>query len=177
MTGVGRDISACKSIPPKRVNKFSAFFRSKLHSHAKRTENVHHFNMFLAEKETDAMLHYNTSKEVAFAVRNLRNKHRPDSIVMTLTPNSSVVSMPSKTSGDIHKRQVFDIPGGKKAYMIGSTIQQNFGEKVTKHGYGVYDIEKDQYDFVDLPNPKPFLSFYINSIDNLVDGTEKLVNY
>jgi DNA repair exonuclease SbcCD nuclease subunit len=79
--------------------------------------------------------------------------------------------------GDIHKRQVFDIPGGKKAYMIGSTIQQNFGEKVTKHGYGVYDIEKDKYDFVDLPNPKPFLSFYINSIDNLVEGTEKLVNY
>jgi DNA repair exonuclease SbcCD nuclease subunit len=27
--------------------------------------------------------------------------------------------------GDIHKRQVFDIPGGKKAYMVGSTIQQN----------------------------------------------------
>ena len=78
--------------------------------------------------------------------------------------------------GDIHKRQVFDIPGGKKAYMVGSTIQQNFGEKVSKHGYGVYDIDKDQYDFVDLPNPKPFLSFYINSIDNLVEGTEKLVN-
>ncbi len=40
--------------------------------------------------------------------------------------------------GDIHKRQVFDIPGGKKAYMVGSTIQQNFGETVRKHGYGVY---------------------------------------
>jgi DNA repair exonuclease SbcCD nuclease subunit len=79
--------------------------------------------------------------------------------------------------GDIHKRQVFDIPGKKKAYMIGSTIQQNFGEKITKHGYGVYDLESDQYDFIDLPNPKPFLSFYINSIDNLVEGTEKLVNY
>jgi DNA repair exonuclease SbcCD nuclease subunit len=79
--------------------------------------------------------------------------------------------------GDIHKRQVFDIPGKKKAYMIGSTIQQNFGEKITKHGYGVYDIEKDEYDFVDLPNSKPFLAFYINSIDNLVDGTEKLTNY
>lgn len=61
--------------------------------------------------------------------------------------------------------------------MVGSTIQQNFGEKVTKHGYGVYEIDKDQYDFVDLPNPKPFLTFYINSIDNLVDGTEKLVNF
>jgi len=60
---------------------------------------------------------------------------------------------------------------------IGSTIQQNFGEKITKHGYGVYDIEKDEYDFVDLPNPKPFLAFRINSINDLVDGTEKLTNY
>ena len=79
--------------------------------------------------------------------------------------------------GDIHKRQVFDIPGKRKAYMIGSTIQQNFGEKITKHGYGVYDVETDQYDFIDLPNPKPFLAFYIDSIDCLVSGTEKLTNY
>lgn len=79
--------------------------------------------------------------------------------------------------GDIHKRQVFDIPNEKKAYMIGSTIQQNFGETIRKHGYGVYEIETDTYTFVDLPNPKPFLSFYINSIDCLVEGSEKLVNY
>jgi DNA repair exonuclease SbcCD nuclease subunit len=79
--------------------------------------------------------------------------------------------------GDIHKRQVFDIPGSKKAYMIGSTIQQNFGEKITKHGYGVYDVEKDQYDFIDLPNNKPFLKFQISSIDDLSSGTEKLLNY
>jgi len=79
--------------------------------------------------------------------------------------------------GDIHKRQVFDIPNGKKAYMVGSTIQQNFGETIRKHGYGVYQVDSDQYDFVDLPNPKPFLSFYINSIDCLVEGTEKLVNH
>lgn len=78
--------------------------------------------------------------------------------------------------GDIHKRQVFDIPGNKKAYMVGSTIQQNFGESIGKHGYGVYDVEKNEYDFIDLPNPKPFLKFYMNSFDNLVDGSEKLVN-
>lgn len=79
--------------------------------------------------------------------------------------------------GDIHKRQVFDIPGKKKAYMIGSTIQQNFGETVRNHGYGVYDVKNDEYTFVDLPNPKPFLSFYINSFECLSEGTEKLVNY
>jgi hypothetical protein len=40
----------------------------------------------------------------------------------------------------------------------------------------VYDVEKNEYDFIDLPNPKPFLKFHINSFDNLVDGSEKLVN-
>jgi DNA repair exonuclease SbcCD nuclease subunit len=79
--------------------------------------------------------------------------------------------------GDIHKRQVFNIPGGKKAYMIGSTIQQNFGETIEKHGYGIYDVEKDKYEFVNLVNPKPFLSFKLNSYDQIIDGTEKLLNY
>jgi DNA repair exonuclease SbcCD nuclease subunit len=79
--------------------------------------------------------------------------------------------------GDIHKRQVFDIPNGKKAYMIGSTIQQNFGENIINHGYGIYDLEKDEYKFVNLENPKPFLSFKINSIEDLELGKEQLLNY
>jgi hypothetical protein len=60
--------------------------------------------------------------------------------------------------------------------MIGSTIQNNMGENIKNHGYGVYNIENDEYDFINLPNPKPFLKFYINSIDNLIEGTEKLIN-
>ena len=79
--------------------------------------------------------------------------------------------------GDIHKRSEFLIPGGKKGYMIGSTIQQGFGENVFKHGYGVYEIDSDNYSYVDLKNPKPFLSFKISSFDDLENGTEKLVNY
>ena len=79
--------------------------------------------------------------------------------------------------GDIHKRQIFDIPGGKKAYMIGSTICQNYGETITKHGYGIYDVEKDEYTVVDLHNPKPFVAFRINSYEDIENGTEKLVNY
>lgn len=79
--------------------------------------------------------------------------------------------------GDIHKRQVFDIPGGKKAYMVGSTVQQNFGETIQKHGYGIYDIENNSYKFVDIENPKPFLSFKIESIEDLENGTERLLNY
>ena len=78
--------------------------------------------------------------------------------------------------GDIHKRQVFDIPGNKKAYMVGSTIQQNFGETIKNHGYGVYEIDKDEYSFVDLPNTKPYLKFSIDSFDCIEKGTEKLLN-
>ena len=78
--------------------------------------------------------------------------------------------------GDIHKRQVFNIPGGKKAYMVGSTVQQNYGETLSKHGFGIYDVEKDNYEFVDIFNPKPFLSFKIKSFDDIVNGSEKLAN-
>lgn len=59
---------------------------------------------------------------------------------------------------------------------VGSTIQQNFGETINKHGFGIYDVVNDTYDFVDLDNPKPFLSFKIKSFDDIVDGTEKLAN-
>lgn len=78
--------------------------------------------------------------------------------------------------GDIHKRQVFDIPNGKKAYMIGSYCQQNFGESLNRHGYGVYDVESNEYTFVDIPNPKPFLKFKIDSFEDLVNGSEVLLN-
>ena len=78
--------------------------------------------------------------------------------------------------GDIHKRAVFDIPNKKKGYMIGSTISQNYGESVTKHGYGILDIKTLEYTTVDLFNPKPFLSFTIDSYEDIIDGTEKLTN-
>lgn len=78
--------------------------------------------------------------------------------------------------GDIHKRQVFDIPGGKKAYMVGSLIQQNYGESIGKHGFGIYDVENDDYQFVDLMNDKPFLSFRIDSFDDIEEGSEILKN-
>ena len=77
--------------------------------------------------------------------------------------------------GDIHKRQIFDIPEGK-AYMVGSTIQQNFGESVSSHGYGVYTIDDDNYEFTDLDNVSPFLQFKITDIEDLENGKEVLLN-
>lgn len=79
--------------------------------------------------------------------------------------------------GDVHKRQVMKINGGKKLYMIGSTIQQSFGESVRYHGFGVFNVETEDYYFVDLDNPRPFLQFKINSIEDLELGKEELTNY
>jgi hypothetical protein len=60
--------------------------------------------------------------------------------------------------------------------MIGSLIQQNFGESITKHGYGIYTIDDDKYEFVDLNSPQPHLSFKITSYDDIKNNNEILTN-
>lgn len=78
--------------------------------------------------------------------------------------------------GDIHKRQTFTLPEGGKAVMIGSLIQQNFGETVNHHGYGIYNVETNDYTFHNLENEQPFLHFNITDIKDIEDGKEELVN-
>jgi DNA repair exonuclease SbcCD nuclease subunit len=78
--------------------------------------------------------------------------------------------------GDIHKRAIFDIPNGKKGVMIGSVIQQGFGENVKSHGFGILNLQTMEYKTIDLINPKPFLKFEINSYEDIIDGKEKLTN-
>ena len=77
--------------------------------------------------------------------------------------------------GDIHKRQEFNFKTGK-GFMIGSCIQQNIGESITKHGYGLYNVESKKYEYKELFNPKPFLKFSIKSFEDIENGTEKLLN-
>jgi DNA repair exonuclease SbcCD nuclease subunit len=78
--------------------------------------------------------------------------------------------------GDIHKRQIIYLDK-TPIIQVGSTIQQNYGESIKKHGFGIYDVVKDEYSFVDLDNPKPFLKFAINSFEDIIDGKEKLLNF
>ena len=59
---------------------------------------------------------------------------------------------------------------------IGSVIQQNFAETVNKHGYGIYDIDADKYEFVDIENDQPFLHFKITDIEDIENEKEQLVN-
>jgi DNA repair exonuclease SbcCD nuclease subunit len=77
--------------------------------------------------------------------------------------------------GDIHARQTIYLDK-TPIIQVGSTIQQNFGESLRKHGFGIYDVNKDDYSFVDLNNPRPFLKFEMNSFEDIIDGKEKLLN-
>jgi len=79
--------------------------------------------------------------------------------------------------GDIHKNQNFKLPNGGKAIMVGSLIQQNFGEKIRHHGYGIYDILEDKYSFYELPNEQPFLHFKITDILDIEEEKEELINF
>jgi DNA repair exonuclease SbcCD nuclease subunit len=78
--------------------------------------------------------------------------------------------------GDIHKRQQWDLPNGGKAVMIGSLIQQNFGETIKHHGYGIYDVNTKDYTFHDLPNDQPFMHFKITDINDIENEQEELIN-
>jgi DNA repair exonuclease SbcCD nuclease subunit len=78
--------------------------------------------------------------------------------------------------GDIHLRQVFELPGKGQAVMIGSLIQQNFGENIKNHGYGLFDMSTKKYTFHDLKNEQPFLHFTINDIKDIETESEHLVN-
>ena len=78
--------------------------------------------------------------------------------------------------GDIHKRAIFEIPNGKRAIMIGSFIQQNFGESISNHGYGLYTVNEDDYKFFDLHNNSPYLAFKINSYEDIKNNNEILTN-
>jgi DNA repair exonuclease SbcCD nuclease subunit len=78
--------------------------------------------------------------------------------------------------GDIHLRQVFKLPNGGDAVMIGSLIQQNFGENIKNHGFGLFDMVTKKYTFHDLKNDQPFLHFTINDIKDIEAESEHLVN-
>lgn len=60
--------------------------------------------------------------------------------------------------------------------MIGSMIQQNHGETVNHHGYGVYDVENNKYEVFDIENEQPFLHFSISDISDIEKNGEVLLN-
>ena len=77
--------------------------------------------------------------------------------------------------GDIHKRQVFNYKGIPIAYPS-SLVQQNFGETVDKHGFLFWDIETKTFEEYDISTDFGFYQFKINSLDDIENDNEILMN-
>lgn len=82
-------------------------------------------------------------------------------------------------AGHIHKRQEIKKNGVKIVY-CSSIKQKDFGESITGHGYVLWDIsdpEEPTYECVDIPNENSgFYQFEINSIDDIKEDNEELIN-
>lgn len=59
---------------------------------------------------------------------------------------------------------------------VGSLIQQNFGENITKHGFLLWDVETKTFTEHDVENKSPFYQFRIKSIEDIENGTEQITN-
>lgn len=88
-------------------------------------------------------------------------KMREHPVKVDLFENCDVVLM-----GDIHFPQTIK---GKDytAYYCGSLYQQNFGEYVEHHGFGILDTETLQYEFVELKNSYGKYKIKIDSLEDL----------
>lgn len=82
-------------------------------------------------------------------------------------------------AGHIHKKQEIKKNGVKIVY-CSSISQKDYGETITGHGYVLWDItdsEDPTYEFVDIPNPEGgYYKFVINSIDDIREDNEELIN-
>lgn len=79
-------------------------------------------------------------------------------------------------AGDIHKRQVIK-RGDVDIVYPGSLIQQTFGETVSQHGFVVWNIENMSYEFVDLETDYGLYDMEIESMNDIDNDKEKLINF
>jgi DNA repair exonuclease SbcCD nuclease subunit len=58
----------------------------------------------------------------------------------------------------------------------GSLIQQNFGEKVSNHGFLIWDITTKEYTEHNVDNKSPYYQFKITSLEDIEKNNEKITN-
>lgn len=79
-------------------------------------------------------------------------------------------------AGHIHKRQELK-RGDVKIIYPGSLIQQTFGETVSQHGFTIWNIEDMTYKHIDLDTEYGLYDIEIDSIDDINENKERLVNF
>ena len=77
--------------------------------------------------------------------------------------------------GDIHHRQNFIYKGINITY-TGSLIQQDFGERVSDHGYLIWDVEHLDYTEHNISTEYGYYVFKINSLEDIETQREYLTN-
>ena len=77
--------------------------------------------------------------------------------------------------GDIHHRQNFVYKGSNITY-CGSFIQQDFGERVSDHGYLIWDVEHLDYTEHNIETDYGYYVFKINSLEDIDTQREYLTN-
>lgn len=77
--------------------------------------------------------------------------------------------------GDIHFPQCIE-KNGLKAYYAGSLHQQNIGEPVNKHGFGIFDVATKKYEFRELQNSYGFYKIKIKNLTDFQNNLEEITN-
>lgn len=78
--------------------------------------------------------------------------------------------------GDIHNRFVLKNNIGAPLIMVGSFIQQTYRENLTDHGYCIFKVSDNSYEFVNIESNVEYMTFQITDIEDIKNGTEKLLN-
>jgi hypothetical protein len=78
--------------------------------------------------------------------------------------------------GDIHNRFVLKNNIGAPIIMVGSFIQQTYRENLTDHGYCIFNVADNSYEFVNIESNVEYMTFQITDIEDIKNGTEKLLN-
>jgi DNA repair exonuclease SbcCD ATPase subunit len=76
--------------------------------------------------------------------------------------------------GDIHHMQYFN--PDHSFVMVGSLIQQSFGETLSGHGYHIYDTESKIYKFNEIENEFAFVTITDNDLEIIDENTVILKN-
>lgn len=79
-------------------------------------------------------------------------------------------------AGHLHKRQVLK-RGNIEIVYPSSLIQQSYGETVSQHGFAVWNLEDMSYKFIDIESNYGLYDIEIDSINDIDENKEKLVNF
>ena len=79
-------------------------------------------------------------------------------------------------AGHIHKMQ--EIPGnGTRIVYCSSLKQKNFGETISGHGFVLYDVENNTYEFIETPNDTgSYIKVSISSLDDILNDKDFILN-